>query len=445
MKCFPPEVEMNMTDIAKPQENLNKLFEVNGITVYNIKSNRFKTNTINIFFQDNLNKNTVALNALFPSVLRRGTHNLPTLKDINLYLEELYGAVFDCGIGKKGERQIIHFYFEYLSDKYANAEKSNFEGALEFLLDIIYRPVLKDGMFNPQYVEQEKTNLKMHIEGRTNDKVQYSMERCYELMCREEPFGLYEYGTADQIENITAEELYKHYMERVTTLPADIFITGELAEDDMEYLKNRISSIDRGVTKGLTTGIVKKYIDKVKYFEDKMDVAQGKLSLGFRTNITPKEDDYYALMVYSGILGGGMHSKLFQNVREKAGLAYYIFAGLEKFKGLMIIGSGIEFKEKDHARALIMEQLEAIREGKISDYEFEATIKSLETGIYSLKDSQLQVVDFNFSQLVSQTHDTFEGILSKIRRVTKQDVVNVTGKIQLDTVYFLTSQDAEAV
>ncbi|WP_341349507.1 EF-P 5-aminopentanol modification-associated protein YfmF [Ruminiclostridium cellobioparum] len=347
--------------------------------------------------------------------------------------------------GKKGERQIIHFYFEYLSDKYANAEKSNFEGALEFLLDIIYRPALKDGSFNPQYVEQEKTNLKMLIESRTNDKVQYSMERCYELMCREEPFGLYEYGTAGQIEVITAEELYKHYKEKVTTLPADIFITGELDESDMEYLKNRVGSIDRGVTKGLTTGIVKKYIDKVEYFEDKMDVTQGKLSLGFRTNITPKEDDYYALMVYSGILGGGMHSKLFQNVREKAGLAYYIFAGLEKFKGLMIIGSGIEFKEKDHAKDLIMEQLEAIRAGKISDYEFEATIKSLETGIHSLKDSQLQVVDFNFSQLVSQTHDTFEGILAKIRRVTKQDVINVTGKIQLDTVYFLTSQEAEAV
>ncbi len=434
-----------MTHTEKSQENLNKIFEINGITIYNIKSSRFKTNTINIFFQDNLNTNTVALNALFPSVLRRGTENLPTLKDINLYLEELYGAVFDCGIGKKGERQIIHFYFEYLSDKYADGENRNFEGALDFLLDIIYRPALKDGSFNPQYVEQEKTNLKMLVEGRTNDKVQYSLDRCYELMCREEPFGLYEYGSIDQIESITPDELYKHYKEKVSTLPADIFITGELEKSDIDYIKARIGSIGRGVTKGLVTGIVKKYVDKVRYYEDKMDVNQGKLSLGFRTNITPKENDYYALMVYSGILGGGMHSKLFQNVREKAGLAYYIFAGLEKFKGLMIIGSGIDIKDQEHAKSLILEQMEAVKEGKITDYEFEATIKSLETGIQALKDSQLQVVDFNFSQLVSQTHDTLEGLLSKIHRVTKQDVINITDKIQLDTVYFLTSQDSEAV
>ncbi|WP_341349508.1 hypothetical protein [Ruminiclostridium cellobioparum] len=100
-----------MTDTARSQENLNKLFEVNGITVYNIKSSRFKTNTINIFFQDNLNKNTVALNALFPSILRRGTHKLPTLKDVNLYLEELYGAVFDCGVRKKRRKADNSFLF----------------------------------------------------------------------------------------------------------------------------------------------------------------------------------------------------------------------------------------------------------------------------------------------------------------------------------------------
>jgi len=430
-----------MTELVRTtQEDLNKLFEVKGISVYNIKTNRFKTNTINIFFQDNLNSNSVALNALFPSVLRRGTQNLPTLKDINLYLENLYGAIFDCGIGKKGERQIIHFYFEYLSDKYANGEHSNFKGALEFLLDVIYRPVLQDSSFIPQYVEQEKTNLKMMIESRTNDKIQYAMDRCYELMCKEEPFGLYEYGSVEQIEKITPEELYKHYKEKVATLPVDIFITGELEDEEIDYIRKRLESLDRGVTKAMTAGIVKKYVDKVKYFEDKMDVTQGKLSLGFRTNITPKEDDYYALMVYTNILGGGMHSKLFQNVREKAGLAYYIFAGIEKFKGLMIIGSGIDIKEKERAQALIMEQMEAIKKGNIYDYEFDSTIKSLETGINALKDSQLQVVDFNFSQLVAQTHDTLESLLSKLRRVTKQDVINVTNKIQLDTVYFLTAQ-----
>ncbi len=428
-----------MTDTGIKQEGLNKITEINGIAVYNINTGRFKTNTINIFFQDNLSKETIALNALLPSVLRRGTKKLPTLKDINLYLEELYGAVFDCGIVKKGERQILHFYFEYLSDKYASGDHSNFESALEFLLDIIYNPALEKGSFNPQYVEQEKNNLKILIESRTNDKVQYALDRCYELMCGDEPFGLYEYGTPEQVDSITPEDLYRHYMDKIGSLPMTIFITGELSKSHIDHIKTILSGIGRGTVKALNAGIVKKFPDSVRYFEDAMDVNQAKLSLGFRTNITSREDDYYALMVYNGILGGGMHSKLFQNVREKAGLAYYVFAGLEKFKGLMIIGSGIDVKEKDHAQELILKQIEDIKAGNISDYEFNSTIKSLETGVQALKDSQLQVVDFYFSQLISQTHDTLEGLLSKIQRVAREDVVRVAGKIQLDTVYFLTA------
>lgn len=426
------------------EEKLCKLFEKNGIEVYNINSNRFKTNTINIFFQDNLNKDTVALNALFPSVLKRGCKGLPTIKEINLYLEKLYGAVFYCGIVKKGERQIIHFYFEYISDKYANDSERNFEKAFEFLMNIIFRPELKDGSFNEQYVEQEKKNLKMIVEGRINDKVQYSMERCYELMCKDEPFGLYEYGTVEQIDEITNDKLYDHYKKKVASLPAEIFITGEIDEKDVAFVKEKLSLVERSIPQKLNSSIILKCVKDVKEYEDKMDVNQAKLCMGFRTHVQPADNDYYALMVFNGILGEGTHSKLFQNVREKAGLAYYVYAGLEKFKGLMVIASGIDINNKNTAQEIIMKQLDEIRSGNITEYEYEATLKSIKTGIMSLKDSQLYVVDFYLSQLINGTHDTMETLIEKINRVTVDDIIKVADKVQLDTVYFLTSETHES-
>ncbi|WP_024833928.1 EF-P 5-aminopentanol modification-associated protein YfmF [Ruminiclostridium josui] len=425
------------------EEKLCKLFEKNGITVYNIKSNRFKTNTINIFFHDNLNKDTVALNALFPSVLRRGCKGLPNIKEINLYLEKMYGAVFDCGIVKKGERQIIHFYFEYISDKYTNEKQRNFEKAFEFLMNIIFRPELKNGSFNEQYVEQEKNNLKMIVKGRTNDKIQYSMERCYELMCKDEPFGLYEYGTIEQIDEITNDKLYEHYKKKIASLPAEIFITGEMEEKDEAFIKEKLSLVERSPTQKLNSSIIFKCVKEVKEYEDKMDVNQAKLCMGFRTHVHPADNDYYALLVFNGLLGGGMHSKLFQNVREKAGLAYYVFAGLEKFKGLMVIASGIDIKNKDTAQEIIMKQLDEIRSGNITEYEYEATLKSIKTGIMSLKDSQLYVVDFYLSQLINGTHDTMETLVEKVNRVTVDDIIKVADNVQLDTIYFLTSKSHE--
>jgi len=126
-------------------------------------------------------------------------------------------------------------------------------------------------------------------------------------------------------------------------------------------------------------------------------------------------------------------------VREKAGLAYYVFSRLEKFKGLMVISSGIEIGNRDKAMEIIKNQLEDIKNGNISDYEYEASIKSMETGIKSLKDSQLQVVDFYLSQHIIGTDDGPNDMIEKIKQVTKKDVVDIAGKIQLDTVYFLTS------
>ena len=159
-------------------EQVEKVISFNGINVYKINQNRFKTNTINIFFHDSLTKENASLNALMPAVLRRGCERFPTLRDIALYLEELYGAVFDCGVAKKGERQIIQFYAEYISDKYTLEDEGLLDKVFSLLLEIITQPVLVNGVFKEDYVTSEKENLKRLIESRVNDKVQYAVERC---------------------------------------------------------------------------------------------------------------------------------------------------------------------------------------------------------------------------------------------------------------------------
>ena len=67
-----------------------------------------------------------------------------------------------------------------------------------------------------------------------------------------------------------------------------------------------------------------------------MDVVQGKLCMGFSTGIKPTDSDYPALMVANSIFGGGAHSKLFNNVREKLSLCYYASGSLDKTKALCL-------------------------------------------------------------------------------------------------------------
>lgn len=412
----------------------------NGIDVFMVNTDKFKTSSIHFFFQDNLARENVTKNALLPAVMRRGSMEHPTFRDISMELESLYGATFDCGVTKKGERHIIHFYTEFLSKQFVPDGTDIFAEALELLFGIITRPALADGSFREDYLAQEKENLRIRIEGRVNDKMSYSVERCMEEMCRNEPFEIYDYGFVEDLAPITADGLTAHYRTMLGTFPLQVYLVGSISDKEAEKVTGLLSGLARGDTVKLRESFTGKEKAGIRHVTETMDVTQGKLCLGCRTNTAPGSDDYPALMVYNGILGGGIHSKLFRNVREKASLAYYCYSMLEKFKGLMVISSGIDTGNRELALDIINMQLDDMSKGNISDYEMEATIKSMETGIKSLTDSQVNIVDFYLSQTIAGTDDDFGTLMEKIRKVTKDDVRAAAQRIVPDTVYFLTAE-----
>lgn len=419
------------------EEQAVKISSFKGIDVYRILSRKFKTNSINVFIHHNLTEEQVTRNAMVPAVLRRGCRSFPQSRDIALYLEGLYGASFDCGIAKKGETQITQFYIECISDKYTDQGTDIFNKAFDLLYEIITQPIVENGAFKDEYIIQEKDNLKRLIEGRVNNKLQYAVDRCFEEMCHHEPFGIYEYGYVSQLKDINPENLYHNYCNSIGASPISVYIAGDVDDDKLNRVMDKFRTMERGDITAPNAGIIHNDVAGIREVNEKMKINQAKLSLGFRTGIAANHDDYYALLVYDGILGGGIHSKLFQNVREKAGLAYYIFSRMERFKGLMVVSGGIESENKDRTFDIIMDQMNEIRKGNISNYELEATLKTIETGIGSLKDSQMQIVDFCLSQSIAGSHDNFSSFLQKVSKVTIDDVVRIAEKVKLDTVYFL--------
>jgi predicted Zn-dependent peptidase len=425
------------------EERASRIASFSGIEIYWIKTKKFKTNSINVFFLDDLSYENVTKNSLIPAVLRRGCEGFPSYKDIALRLEELYGSSFDCGIAKKGEIQVLHFYTEFLSDRYTGSDTKQFEGVFDLLFRIITCPVLEDGSFRDDYLNIEKDNLKKLIASRVNDKMSYSIERCYEEMCKDEPFGIYEYGIEEEVDKIDKHALYKQYQEMLHSYPIMVYLTGDISDAAITKVVNKFSGLVRSKVKSLKMADISRRIESVTYVTEPLPVTQGKLSLGFRTNIDSNSPDYYALMLYNSILGVGTTSKLFQNVREKASLAYYAFSRLNRYKGLMVISSGIEIANKDKAMEIMLEQIEEMEKGKITDEEMNAALKSMETSINSMRDSQLQMVDFNFSQTLTASNDSFDLLIEKLKRVTRDDIIKVSRNIVLDTVYFLTSADEE--
>lgn len=408
----------------------------NGINLFVHSTKKFKTNTFCIFIHQNLKRETATMTALLPFVLKRGTKSFPTSRHLSLHLENLYGADMGGDILKRGERQILQFFLETINPKYING-KDIMDDSLTVFKELVLNPVLEDGGFKGEYVAQEKDVLRRIITSLYNDKFNYAIERCFQEMCKDEAFSIYKYGNIEDLEKINKNNLYLYYLECIYKCPMDFFVLGDVDEDEIAYKIERMFDFERREEKILNSGFFKKEITREKIVEENQDVNQGKLSMGFRTNTHYGDDDYYALMVYNGILGGGPHSKLFQNVREKAGLAYYAFSKLEKNKGLMLISCGIEFSNFDKALGIIKQQIEDIKEGKISNYEFDSSVKSIISSLKETADSPSMIISLYLDGIINGVRESTEDMIKKIQSVSKDDVRKVANKVELDTIFFL--------
>ena len=396
---------------------------------------KFKTNLISVYMQRPLDKKEVTKNALIPNILKSGSNKFKSQREISKKLDDLYGAGVYADVAKKGDMQILSFKMSITDETYL--DEKILKESLIFFNDMINDPLVENGGFNKEYVDIEKNNLSDKIKARINDKSRFALERCIEEMCKDEKFSIYEYGYEEDIESINEKNLYDHYKNIIKTSPIDIVVAGNLDKDKvLEYVKNifkfeRENVIDIVGDKNIGT------VNSIKNIVDKMDVTQGKITLGYRTNIDYKDDRYYSLMVYSSILGGGPHSKLFVNVREKESLCYYVYSMIEKYKSIMFISSGIEIDKYDKAIELIGEQLEKIKRSQISDEEIRNSKNSIINSIKSVRDSLNSLSDFYYSQGISEVNENLDSIMKKIENVEVKDVVEVSSAITLDTVYFL--------
>ena len=415
-----------------------------GIKLHTIKTEKFKTNLIAIFLIMPITRENVTKNALISAVLRRGSMNMPTLLDISKTLEEMYGASFDNGIDKTGDNQILKFYIETINDNYIPHNGENMlKTSIEKLVEIVFNPSIKDEKFIEEYVEQEKENIKRIIEGKTDNKAMYATERCIEEMYKNEPFGLYKYGYVEDLEKIDAKSLYEYYKKMISTCKIDIFVSGNVDEKIVQILEENenVKKLQERETKIIFENPSKEKVKEQKVI-DQMDVTQGKIVIGMDLtleNINQK----YAAIVYNAILGGTANSKMFQEVREKASLAYSAGSTYLRYKGNIFIKCGIEIKNYEKALEIIRKQLEDMQNGIFTDEDIENAKKSIISGIRSIDDEQDTEITYFFGQELTNEKVPIEEYIKNIEKVSKEDIIKIAKSLQINTIYFLKNKEED--
>lgn len=414
-----------------------------GIKLHCIDTNKFKTNLMAVFITLPLNRERITFDTVIPAVLKRGTKELKTQEEISKKLENMYGASFDCGIEKIGDNHVIKFYLESLNDNFVpeDSKQNISRESIDLLLDIILNPLTENNKFKDEYVEAEKNNIRLLIESKIDNKDQYALNRCIEEMYKDKPYGLYKFGYTEDLEKINSQNLYDYYNELINTSKIDIFVSGELKKEDIIDIVKNNENIEKLKEREANYIVNNEQTEdkenaQEKEVEDKMDVAQGKLVIGLDVELTDYNSKF-PVSLYNVILGESATSKLFQNVREKASLAYSARSNYVRQKNNIYIRCGIEIENYDKALKIIKEQLEDMKNGEFTEEDLVNSKKYMISGIQAAQDEQDSEITYYIGQELSGMLTTFEEYETKINEVKLEDVKDVGSKVKINTIYFL--------
>ena len=419
---------------------------MNGVHLTHVRSDKFKSACLSVTLLTQLRRETAAMNALLPQVLRRGTARWGDMEAISRRLDELYGTAIEPVVRRIGEIQCVGFFASIPEEEYLPAGAETLRGACELLGQLLLAPNTRGGLLLPQYVDSERDKLLEAIRARLNDKLRWSVSRCVEEMCCGEDYAVDRLGDEESAEAIRYPKLTKQYRALLQSSPIEIFYCGRAdAGRVRELLRDAFATLPRGeIDYDIGTDVRFNAVeDEPRRFDEQMNVAQTKLVIGWRLGEAMEEPDPAALRVFASLFGGSTASKLFVNVREKLSLCYFASAILDAHKGVLLAYAGTEAERAEEAKDEILAQLDAIAKGEISEEELRSAKADVKSALRSVLDSQGDLEGFTLSAAVDGADYTPEDLSELIDTVTAEQLAAIARGCECDMIYTL-SPDGSA-
>ena len=414
---------------------------MSGVWLSHIRTDKFKTACLSVSLLTQLKRETAAMNALLPQVLRRGTALYGDMEAISRRLDELYGAAIEPVVRRLGEIQCVGFFASVPEEDLLPAGADTLRGTCELLGQLLCAPNTRGGLLLPQYVDSERDKLLEAIRARLNDKLGWAVSRCIEEMCCGEDYAVNRLGDEESAEAIHYQKLTKQYRALLQESPIEIFYCGRAHRSRVEsLLRDALSTLPRGeINYDIGTDVRFNALeDEPRRYCEQMNVAQAKLVIGWRLGEAMEEPDPAALRVFSSLFGGGSTaSKLFVNVREKLSLCYFASSLCDAHKGVLLAYAGTDAERVEEAKDEILAQLAAIARGEITSEELKAAKADVRSALRAALDSQGELEGFTLSAVVSGADYTPEELGELVDEVTAEQLAAIARGCECDLIYTL--------
>lgn len=411
-----------------------------GVTLRCFPDRRFKQESLSLQLIRPMCRQEASLNALLPTVLLRGCRTAPDLRAITQRLDDLYGAAVGTLLRRVGDLQTTGFGCSFIKEQFALRGDAIFAPMLSFLQELLLDPLTENGVFCNEYVESEKRNLLSAIAALRNDKRAYASAQMLKIMCKGDSFGVPRLGEEADVQAVTPQNLYDHYQKILRESHIHLFYVGEKdPRQAAELLRSLFSSLDRcPAAMPSQTDFADLGGEDVT---EQMDVAQGKLCMGFVTPATLRDKAFVPTQLLNTVFGSGMLSKLFMTIREQMSLCYDISSSYHGSKGILTVSAGIDNAMDGPVREEVLHQLQLCRQGDISATELDAAKQALLSQLKSTHDSPGAIEGYYATSALSGLPLSLEEYARQVEQATTGDVAAAAEQLQLHTVYFLKGVD----
>ena len=400
-----------------------------------IKTDKFKTIRMKLFFYAPIKKEEITIRNFLMGMLKATNKKYPTKRELSLKCQDLYACGLGYDITRFGNFYNYYFAIDSLEDRYT--EKGNFEKCVELLSDVIYNPNVSDNKFDEAYFNIVKHDATLTINSIKENPNVYSRIRLLEEMDNNSPISYRMCGNIEDLNKITPENLYKYYLKVMEEDYMDIYVIGNFDFNDMEklvrkYFKQKVYKNNK------TKAFLEDYKGRIKQKEvkEENDTNQSKIAIGCRLKKLTEFEVKYVINLYNIILGGGSNSKLFENIRENNSLCYYIHSVVNKLDNIMLIRAGITNDNYEKVVKLVKHELQNMKKGKFTEKDIENAKQLYISSIDEIEESEDDILD-SYYMMDLLGVDDIETKKEKILTVTKEDIVKVSKKVFIDTIYML--------
>ncbi len=419
------------------QNEYNKQILADGISFYGITDSKFKHNRVSIYLTIPLQESTVSANALLPFIMRRGCKGFEDFSKLNRELDELYGAALVSDVAKIGANQILTYSIQSIDNRFTLDNEDILKRSAELLCNVVLSPVVKGNAFLEEDLEIEKQNLIDTVLSEINDKRGYAISQLRQLMDKGRPIAIKKYGKVEDIEAITPKSAYEAYKNAIATADIRMITVGKGDNNiALEVFKKHFGNLGRKTN----TPIPPTYYpvaSPINEQNEKLDVVQCKLALGFRVPEQKTEQDIMAAKLMNILYGATVSSKLFVNVREKLSLCYYCASRYDHLNGTMFVDSGVEVDKVEMAKAEILKQFDDVKNGIISDDEINSAKLAIKNSLRAVTDSLSGIENWHLTASLTNRERMPKDDFAVIDSIDKEMIAKIANTVELDSIYLL--------